>query len=122
ADDFSRAADCLRGDAEATRVATQVEHALAVAEFGEQFAVLALVDEETGLVLATRRCMELHAVLVDDGWLRCRRSRAVETLLLLHVIFRVGINRAIGEMLEQATADQIALLEHARREVLDHER
>ena len=51
-------------DREAAGVAAQVEHAAAGAELGEHPAIVALVDEEAGLVLAAGRDAEAHAVLV----------------------------------------------------------
>ena len=63
--DLRGAADRHGGDAEAAGIAAQVEDAFASAEFREQFAVVALVNKEAGLVPGARRGMELHAVLVD---------------------------------------------------------
>ena len=53
-------------DGEAARVAAQVQHAPARAELRQRLAVVALIEEEAGLVLAARRHPEPQAVLGDD--------------------------------------------------------
>ena len=97
ADHLVGAAQRLGVDGEAAGVAAQVEHALARAERGQQPAVVALVEEEAGLVLAARRHAEAHAVLGDDLRRRRLRRPAIERLLLLDVL--------LGEPVEAARRD-----------------
>ena len=58
-------------------------------------------------------------MLVDNGRLGHRRHGAIEAFLLLHVLFGIGVDRAVRIVLEQAAADQLALLVHAGREEFD---
>src|SRR5439155_8659989 len=72
----------------ATGVTAQVEHALAATEAGQRLAIVALVEEVTGLVLAARRHAEALAML-GDGRRRRRLPRpVVERLLLLNMLLR----------------------------------
>ena len=67
ADHLVGLAERLGVDGEAAGVAAQIEHALAAAERGEALAIVALIEEEAGLVLAAGGDAEPHAMLGDDA-------------------------------------------------------
>ena len=99
ADDLLGFAERLGVDGEAAGVAAQVEDAFACTEAGKILAVVALIDEEAGLVLAAGRDAEAHAVLRDRERSRRLRRAAVERFLLAHVLFREPVELRFGEML-----------------------
>ena len=114
-------------DSEAARIAAEVEHA-AAARRGDQFApalaVVALVAEEPGLVLATDLHEELGVVLSDRYWLAAMRrtaGRAIKAFLLLRIVVAKGKNLCIGELRQQRVEHPMLQAPHARRVEANHQ-
>src|SRR5207253_3108678 len=109
-------------DGEATGVATEIEHAAAGAETCNGLAIVALVDEETGLVLAAGSDAKLHPVLTDDARRRRFGRAAIERLLLLDVFLGKPVELASGKMLTENVLDHGAKTIHPSGKNLQHDR
>src|SRR5207237_134891 len=97
------------------------EDALAAAERCQQAPVVALVEEEAGLVFGPRRHAEAHSVLGDD--LRRRRFRlaAVKRLLLLNVFLSEPVEATALIVPRQGVLDRLPEAVHSRREELHYQ-
>src|SRR5262249_3913605 len=95
--DLSRLTENLGGHCESAGVAAQIQHPAAFAEAGEHPAVVALIGEKAGLVLAARRHSKPHAVFANQCWRRRFRGMAIKRLLLLDMLFREPIERRTWE-------------------------
>ena len=121
ADDFLGSTQGLGIDREAARVAAQVEDAPAGAEGCQQAAIVALIEEEAGLVLAARGHPEADAMLGDRLWRRGLGRPAVERFLLLHVLLGEPVKSARRVVLLQDGLDDRPEAVHARGEELQHQ-
>ena len=88
-------------DGESARVAAEVQDSLARAEVRQIVPVVALVEEEAGLVFAARRHTKANSMLGDDpGRGRIGRA-AVERFLLADVLFGEPVEYASRKMLPE---------------------
>ena len=122
ADDLVGLPQHLCIDGESPRVAAQIEHALAGTEASQQGPVVALIDEEAGLVLTPGCDAESHPVLRNDARRRRRHLMTVERLLLLHVLLGEPVELAVRELLGQNVLQHLTQAEHAGREEFEHNR
>src|SRR5207244_1389558 len=94
----------------------------ALTELCKRFALVALIQKEARLVLASGSDAEAEPVFADDPWRRRLGRAAIERFLLLHMILGEPVKGASGKVLGEYRLDDFAEAIHPGREEFHDQR